>query len=588
LNISPAMQSIKRSITEHKKVTAIVIIVLLVAAYGIYRSTQQPDTASQSTAQAEAIKGPIEVTVTGTGTITPVTSEEIGPKAAGTLKKIYVKNGDRVKKGDVLMEITNDSLNLQMQTARLDMEKAGIDLADSSSQLVSDTLTASFSGRVVNLEVKAGDDVSKNAVLATLQDDSQLVFDMPVDNNTAQKVALNQQVEVFLPDRDETVNGRVTFKSNQSVSGYSGQNRAYLKVAVAATGSLAPNMKAFGVVTVGGKQVDALAVSTLQWMGQTQIKAPLAGKLTGIYVQEGQAVKKGQKLFAFDDNSVRNQQKTQQVAYEQAQLNMQDLADQVNELVVKAPVDGVVSGLEAKEGDDIGTSGTSGTSSKSTSSQSTSGSSTSSSTTSSSTGSTTSLGKIINNTQMEVSFPVDEVDIAKVKIDQNANISVDALPDQVFQGKVTEIAEEGTVTNNVSSFEVTILLDNQESLLKSGMTANVTIVVAKKDNVVLIPIEALQERGKRKFVIDPTQPVQAQGQGQRQNMKPVTVGLTNESYAEIVEGLKEGDKVLLPGQQTSTGRTNSMVPGFGSGGRSPVGGEGRNPMGGGGSSRTGG
>lgn len=559
--LTGVLSLVKNYAKKHKKITAIIIILFLVAVYSMYRSAQQAGTSGvQNTAQAEANRGSIKVTVTGTGTILPVGSENIGKDVSGTVKKIYVQNGDKVKKGDLLAELVNDSLSLQVANARLDLEKARLNLADSSTQLSYDNITAPFSGRIISLEINTGDEVSKGAVLATLQDDSQLVFDMPVDSAAAKKVSVNQKVEVFLPDQGETVEGRVIVKNSQPVSGYNGENRVYLKIAVAATGNLSSGTKAFGTLTIDGKQVDALSVSTLAWKDQTQLKATLAGKVTGLYAREGQAVRKGQRLFALNSDTAQNQHKTLQVAYEQAQLNLTDLENQLSDLAVKAPIDGIVSGMDVKEGDEIKSSGAN------------SAASSSDSTTTASNG---SLGKIINTGQMEVSFPVDEVDIAKVKVGQTANVTVDALPDETFKGKVTDIAEEGVVTNNVSSFEVTILIDNPKSLLKSGMTANVTIVVAQKDNVVLIPIEALQERGGRKFVLTPP----SEGSAQGRNMKPVTVGLTNESFAEITEGLQEGDKVLLPGQQANAARTNPMMPGFGGGNR--PGGSGGNRSGGG-------
>lgn len=592
--INGIMSSIRNYVKNHRKTTAFITILCLAGVYSVYRFTNKTDSASgQTTAQAVATKGSIEVTVTGTGTIFPVADEEIGKNVSGTVTKIHIKNGDKVKKGDLLMEVTNDTLKLQLENAKLDLEKAAINLEDSSDQLSFDTITSPFSGRIVNLEVKTGEDVSKNAVLATVQDDSQLVFNMPVDSATAQKVYINQKVEVFLPDQGGTVEGRIVNKNTQSVSGYNGENRVYIKVAVAATGNLSSGMKAFGTVTIDGKQVDALQVSALEWMDQTQIKATLTGKVNGVYVQEGQAVKKGQKLLTLDSDSAQTEQKTLRVAFEQARLTVTDLESQLNDLIVKAPIDGTVTGMDIKEGDEIGSS-----SSKT--------SQTSSSSNSTTNASTSTLGKIIHTGQMEVSFPVDEVEIAKVKTGQTANVTVDALPDQVFKGKVTEIAEEGVVTNNVGSFEVAILIDNPERLLKSGMSANITIVVAQKDNVVLIPIEALQEMGKRKFVLTPDSVGSAdsagsrestgsegvtgsrgQGQGQRQGRKQVTVGLTNESYAEIIEGLQEGDKVLLPGQQANSARPNGMFPGMGGGNR--TGGSGSNSSGGaGGSSRSGG
>ena len=556
-----------RNFARNRKKTAVFIVILLLAGgYMVYRLNQAPAaTGSQNTAEAAVTRGTIEVTVTGTGTIVPVAAQGIGSNASGTVKKLYINNGQRVKKGDILAELTNDTLTMQVAKARLDLEKAGLIMADSAQQLSADTIIAPISGRIVNLQAKTGDQVSSNSAIATLQDDSQLVFDMPVSSYVAGKVAVNQKVEVFLPDQGSTVEGRVTAKNSQPVAGYNGESRTYIKVVIPATGNLTSGTKAFGTVTVDGKPVDALSVSTLEWIGESQLKATLNGKITGIYVQNGQVVKKGQKLFALGSDTNLTQQKTQQFSYQEARLNLTDLEQQQADLMVKAPIDGVVSGLDANEGDDVASSGNK--------SSSTSSSSSTTAATASTTSASKSLGKVVNTGQMEVSFPVDEVDIAKVKLGQTANILVDALPEKKFSGKVTDIAQEGTVTNNVSSFNITILVDNPESQLKSGMTANVTIVVAKKADTLLIPIEALQDKGQRKFVLTPAAPGSTQGR----NIKRVTTGLTNESYAEITEGLQEGDKILLPAQQSSANRQGFGIGGMG-GGRDP--GSNRNSTGG--------
>lgn len=543
----------------NKKTLAGLLVVVLVGGYFVYRSSQNtPTSGTQTTAQAKVTRGNIEVTVTGTGTITPVGSEDINPGVSGTVEKVHVREGDHVKKGDLLMELSSDDLELQIQKAKLDLEKAQVSLSSSASEPVADTIVAPIAGRIVDMDIKIGTNVSPNGALATIQDDSQLAFDMLVDSTTASKAVVNQKVQVFMPDRGETVEGQVVSKGNQALEG-----RSYLKIAVPTSGDLSTGMKAFGTITINGQADDALSVGTLEWKDESQVKATLSGKVNGVYVQDGQVVKKGQKLFSLSSSDNLNQQKSQQLSYQQSQLTLADLEGQKADLLVRASIDGVVSGFDVQVGDEV----SSGGSVKSNSS------STDSSSGSTNTSATSTLGKIINSGQMEVAFPVDEVDIAKVKVGQSTKVTVDALPEGKYEGKVVKIAEEGTVTNNVSSFDVTILLDNSQKVLKSGMTANVTIQVANKENVLLIPIEALQERGESKGVL-----VAGNSAAQPQQMVEISVGLTNETFAEVTKGVQEGQTLLLPGVTSKT--NGGGFPGMG-GGMGGPGGNRRTSSGGG-------
>lgn len=529
-----------------KRITIAVIVCIVLGAVGYWYSSRSSKSTTTSSSVEPVERGAIEVSVTGTGTIVPIVDQEIGADKSGTVKAVYVKNGDKVKKGDLLVQLVDDSLNSQLEKAKLDVEKARLSLSNTATELSSDTITAPFSGRIVSLSVKAGDDISNGGALATIQDDSQLVFDMPLNSAAAAKVALNQKVEVFLPTQGDTVEGRVISKNSVPVSGYNGLNRAYLKVAISATGNLAPDTQAFGSVTVSGQKVDALSVSTLEWKEQKQLKATLTGNVTGLYVQEGQTVRKGQKLFALASDTAANNLKTQKVAYEQAVVSLAETQKEVDDLSIKAPIDGFISGMDVEPGDEVW-----GKNSDSTTAT-TSGNG--------------SLGKIINTSQMEITFPADEVDIDKVKTGQTADISVDAVEGQAIKGKVTEVSEEGEVTNNVGSFDVTILVDNSKRLLKSGMTANVTIVVAKKDNALIIPIDALHEQDGKRFVLVPSADPSS---GRGRQMKSVTVGLMNEESAEITSGLQEGDQVVTTqsssSSQSSQNRRRTMggMPGMG-------------------------
>jgi HlyD family secretion protein len=188
------------------------------------------------------------------------------------------------------------------------------------------------------------------------------------------------------------------------------------------------------------------------------------------------------------------------------------------------------------------------------------------------------VAHLTNYNTLKTVASIDELDIPKVQVGQTATIKVSALPDQTFTGKVTAIANEGTSTNGVSSFNVDVSIDNPQNL-KVGMSTEADILTASKDNALYVPLDAVHSMNGQKFVMlasNNSNPQQSQnqnrGQGQNWNANRVTVqtGLANSDYVEITQGLSEGQVVRLPNlaisnQTTATGGRSMFggVGGFG-------------------------
>ena len=145
--------------------------------------------------------------------------------------------------------------------------------------------------------------------------------------------------------------------------------------------------------------------------------------------------------------------------------------------------------------------------------------------------------KIIDLDHLEVLAYVDENDIGKVQIDQEAVFTVAAHQATEFQGKVTSIYPSGTTQDNVVYYLTSISVDNREGKLRPDMTANVLIFVDRRSGVVTVPNRAVKREGTRKFVYVPNK-------GQLEK-RFVEVGIRDQSYLEIVEGLKEGELVVI-------------------------------------------
>jgi hypothetical protein len=172
--------------------------------------------------------------------------------------------------------------------------------------------------------------------------------------------------------------------------------------------------------------------------------------------------------------------------------------------------------------------------------------------------------QLVDTSQIKFQGQVDEIDILKIKTGQKATISVDAVPNKVFTGNVSFISPFGTPdTNNVVKFPVTILLDPSEVALKGGLTATADIAISSVENALLVPLSAITTTSEGSFV---TVVDVATG---KQEKRQVTLGSQNLQFAEVLSGLKEGDKVV--GQDKVTGAP--VVTGFpsGRGGEPPPG-----------------
>ncbi|HIJ86524.1 MAG TPA: efflux RND transporter periplasmic adaptor subunit [Desulfuromonadales bacterium] len=182
-------------------------------------------------------------------------------------------------------------------------------------------------------------------------------------------------------------------------------------------------------------------------------------------------------------------------------------------------------------------------------------------------------------TKMQIEVSVDEADISRIQLHQKASFTVDSYPEQTFRGTVIQIRTAPVITQNVVTYVVVVSVDNSDMKLKPGMTANVSVEVAKKDDVLKLPPAALRFKPKAKGD-EPKEKVggeHAGASGQRSTggmpggggkggpgkarerslqvylltngkpaATPVKTGLANNSSIELVESsLKEGDEVIV-------------------------------------------
>ena len=151
---------------------------------------------------------------------------------------------------------------------------------------------------------------------------------------------------------------------------------------------------------------------------------------------------------------------------------------------------------------------------------------------------------IVDLERLQLNAAVDEVDIGRVKVGQDAYFSVDAHPEIDFDGRLTAIYPQAVIEDNVVTYdcEITILTDYR-GLLRPQMTANVTIVVENREHVLVLPVRAVKRRAGQTVVLRPTE-------NGGTKAVPVKTGWQDDSLVEILSGIAAGDEVLLPSAQT--------------------------------------
>lgn len=161
-------------------------------------------------------------------------------------------------------------------------------------------------------------------------------------------------------------------------------------------------------------------------------------------------------------------------------------------------------------------------------------------------------------TKMQIEVSVSEADIGKVKDGQDVTYTLDGYPDRVFTGKVTQVRISPTTVSNVVTYSVIVEVDNKDLTLKPGMTANVSIITSKSEDVLCVPSVALKytpESDGKKY--------KSQGLWLLVNKKPVrvdiTTGASDDSNIEISDGVKIGDRVIIgASNQVKRGGSNKQ------------------------------
>ena len=203
-----------------------------------------------------------------------------------------------------------------------------------------------------------------------------------------------------------------------------------------------------------------------------------------------------------------------QVAQDQASLRQFD--EQLSYTDITSPLDGIVLSRDVEMGDAVSSILVLGSSA-------------------------TLVMTLGDTSQVYVKGKVDESDIGRVYLGQPARIKVESFKDKTFKGVVTKISPMGVEKDNVTTFEVRVSIDNPGGELKAEMTANAEIILDEHKSVLQIPEGAIIYDKDRKASVEIPDPKGKEGK----RKVALNIGISNGAKTEVLNGLKEGDQVVL-------------------------------------------
>jgi len=412
-------------------VVALVLAGLGGAAYWFLRP--KPASAAPALETAPVQRGLFRVSVSGPGTLEAVQSLAVKPAVNGTVLRLP-NVGDRVQKGQLVVELDPTNYNRALENARLALQKA-------------------------------------QANLDKLRADQQSALSTARQNVASAEVA-------YANARRDLEAARTNLEATQKLFDLGGASAQSLQSA---------------------RDAYAKAQASLE-IAQVNLNT-------------------ARQALALRNNANAQDLKNAQIALEQARLEVKNAEENLANTKIYAPFDGVVSEVNAQVGS-IGV------------------------------GAGTALLTLIDDSSVNLPVQIDESEIAKVRVGQKVEVTLDAFSNETFQGVVTAISPSARIQQNIAVFYVTVNIPNPERKLRPGMTAEGEIIAEEIPNALTIPKRAVQTVRNQAYV-DVLQP-----DGSKETVR-VVLGPDDGVNQVVLEGLEPGQSVVLPSRAPASSNRSS-------------------------------
>lgn len=572
---APPAPKKKKKKVKGKTIRNVVLGVVAVGALGVggyflskYLGTQAPVESTIQTATADW--GAISSSVQGSGSARSKESAAITLNNAGIVQSLFVSEGDMVTEGDPLYEIVSPAAQ-EAYNAALDQldraqksQKTALDSLEDTQKLYNETLEeqakattqrfiqAPFSGQLQEVtRFSVGDNVNKGTTVAKLVDDSKLKASFYFSYAYEGKIALGQNAEVSVPSSAITLTGTVEEINMVRRVSSEGSTLFEVVVAVKNPGALTKGT----IVTAQIPGTDGIAMypydsSTLDYYRTTEIITKTQGEVEFSLLMDYLDVQKGQNLLVLSEQdfseeledrkeaiaAAQEAVKTAEEGVAKAQESVDDAKKALEDFSATAPISGTITYCSLAEGQEVKSGDT--------------------------------VITISNNTTMVVSISVDDRNIAYVKPGMGVDLTSGySGGGDSFYGVVTKIdmsLSGDSIGSGMTSYPVTLEVDNFDGSLLEGMWLNYSFVTSQSDNCIVVPQQSVkyvgddttvvfvqaEERPENTVDIDlpetmpgetPTYPSEDEG------YYPVEVktGINDNYNVEIKEGLEGGETIFV-------------------------------------------
>ncbi len=534
--------------------SALVIVIVLLGAGFYFRSNIIALIAGGATTSAQSPGGRGEIDleniqttiirpadsmnqVSAAGNIAVVSERPVALEASGVAQQVAVTEGDKVAKGDLLLALDTSDLEISVEKAQLNLDsaQAALDklLEDADAADIASAQADLASAQEALLDVQAGaDEAELNAAEASLAAAWAKYNDLlagPSDDKLTQLSASMEKAAINLRQKQQAYD-EIAYSDNL------GESRQAAELQQA-TIDYASAEAAYNEAVADAEQTELLSAWSSIQNAQQQLdnlkNQPTAAALTAAEAKVAAAASKLEGLLnGASDNDLR----AAEINVEKAELDLETAEDALAKATLNAPVSGVVMSVKISEGERVNAG--------------------------------SSVVTLSDLNELELTVDVAEIDIPKIEAGQAAQITLDALPDQTFEGVVTRIAPSSRSDGGVVNYPVTVQLNGDLSQARPGMTA-VAVIRAGGDGESagwLVPTDAIKERNGQTMVI-------LLRDGQPAPVQVTKTGVQGEWTIVQSDELQAGDEAV--------GAVSSFIN-EDEGGRAPFGPPGGGPMRGGG------
>ena len=510
---------------KKRKVLALVLVITVAGGVMAWRGHGQTASAAVTYQEAAVERRSITNALTASGTLEPADSYTVNTLVSGEILSDTFEKGDEVEEGQLLYTIDSSNASSSLTQSQNSYSQA----QNSYSQAVDAKYpTADMSGTVSEIYVNEGDSVNAGTELLRIVADENMYIDFSFTYADSSDFYVGQSATVFIDGFADTLIGTVTAVSNSSAAVSTGVPLTTVRVTVANPGLLTSDYTASAVI---GSYM-SYGEAPIKVGASSVITAEASGKIRGFDWLVGDTISNGDRVCTITGDSVDNSIESAQISVSNAATSLENAQENLEDYSITAPISGTVVTKTAKAGDNI-EGGSSGT-----------------------------LCTIYDLSYLEMTMSIDELDISSVEVGQEVRITADAVEGTTYTGVVTEVSVAGTTSGGITTYPVTVRIDETDGLLP-GMNVDAEIVVSSADDVLAIPSAAVSRGDMVLVTADSPSAANALDEEAPEGYVyvPVETGVSDNSYIEILSGLQEGDTVAYL-QAVSSGSSEGMMGGM--------------------------